>query len=887
MSSLTDLNNAANETLQFDDDRDPNVIFNIYLEQTQFEFTSIGTEFSVLFPLDILEIDNVAAANVRFRISVPSDYTVDFSSLAPNLSLSQTGTDYTISGITGLSDWLTLKSVTVGIPSDLEGQAAYTASILWNTLEGPQNYTWNVGVFRPVGLLAAEFDLDSTPGRTRTSGSFPFIVSDLEATLEPFYLDIPVQDIPYGMLTPIGRFTILGINPTISAPFDPVWTLNIEASNSNAIEQIRLLPQNQDPGFSFNSSTKVATIVGDTSTVNTILSNLIVDAAQFEQPFDLIYTLDNDVRPGIGSTRQRFIPISQSFIQPRRFNNTIVDGTAFTADTDLFEETEVVFQGLDPELNYSLTLSVPSGQGNLRWATNISPLVYSSRTQSITISGTISFIQARLQGNRIQHRSSNNIFDDLEITVTLNQGPFTLINSALIKVTPRFTVTGVDMNSNSNLISTLNIRHGGIAELNSQFTQTANAIFTVRPIIELDSNASVSISGGFKGDLSSDLTASSSLTVTARAQQAAEIQYEIFNENTLIRMPIQGSDLTYYIEELDEHIEPNIQTIDFNFVNPGIYNIRITADELPIRSFRAGNLSPSVIQSIANSRVCFKKWKTAGNLATSWNLNQAFARCNNIDELPQQIKVSGQQTSMISTFSSWNSPVSQDLSGWDISEVTVLSSTFNGVQQFNCDVNNWDTSSVLSLLNTFANGNFNQPIGNWNVSSVEGLNSTFEFNTQFDQPIGSWNTSNVVLMEKTFKGSRFNQDIGSWNVSNVIRMNEMFRDNVLFDNGGSNSINNWDVSNVTEMTFMFGSQLGGGAGQMRFNQYIGDWDVSNVTAMSAMFRNCFLFNQDLSTWTTGLTAQPNDFSTGANATFADNTNNLKPFLADGVTRINT
>jgi hypothetical protein len=54
-----------------------------------------------------------------------------------------------------------------------------------------------------------------------------------------------------------------------------------------------------------------------------------------------------------------------------------------------------------------------------------------------------------------------------------------------------------------------------------------------------------------------------------------------------------------------------------------------------------------------------------------------------------------------------------------------------------------------------------------------------------------------------------------------------------------------------------------------------------------MFRNASAFNQNLSGIITGLTAQPVDFSTGANATFADNANGLKPFLSDGVTQINT
>jgi surface protein len=72
-----------------------------------------------------------------------------------------------------------------------------------------------------------------------------------------------------------------------------------------------------------------------------------------------------------------------------------------------------------------------------------------------------------------------------------------------------------------------------------------------------------------------------------------------------------------------------------------------------------------------------------------------------------------------------------------------------------------------------------------------------------------------------------------------------------------------------------------------FNQDIGSWDMGSVTNAPTMFFNATAFNQDLSGIVTGMTAQPTLFSSGANATFANNANGLKPFLAGGVTQINT
>ena len=93
-------------------------------------------------------------------------------------------------------------------------------------------------------------------------------------------------------------------------------------------------------------------------------------------------------------------------------------------------------------------------------------------------------------------------------------------------------------------------------------------------------------------------------------------------------------------------------------------------------------------------------------------------------------------------------------------------------------------------------------------------------------------------------------------------------------------IGGWDVSSVTTMATMFGDATS-------FNQDIGSWNMGLVTSAPVMFFNAAAFNQNLSGIVTGMTLQPTLFSSGANATFANNANGLKPFLADGVTQINT
>jgi surface protein len=172
---------------------------------------------------------------------------------------------------------------------------------------------------------------------------------------------------------------------------------------------------------------------------------------------------------------------------------------------------------------------------------------------------------------------------------------------------------------------------------------------------------------------------------------------------------------------------------------------------------------------------------------------------------------------------------------------------------FNGAIGNWDTSAVTNMQSIFYGASaFNQDIGSWNTGAVTNISNMFRSATAFDQNIGSWNTSAVTNMQQMFDdASAFNQDIGAWNTSSAINMSYMFRSATAFD------------------------------------QNIGSWNTSAVTDMSYMFQSATAFNQDLSVWVTGLTAQPTLFSSGANATFANNANELKPYLSGGVTQINT
>jgi surface protein len=158
--------------------------------------------------------------------------------------------------------------------------------------------------------------------------------------------------------------------------------------------------------------------------------------------------------------------------------------------------------------------------------------------------------------------------------------------------------------------------------------------------------------------------------------------------------------------------------------------------------------------------------------------------------------------------------------------------------------------SVLFFIDAGVFSDFNQDISSWDVSNVSNMRRIFANCFRFNQPIGNWDVSHVFDMEGVFWDcDDFNQPIGDWDVSNVTDMRSVFYGAHAFNQ----PLNNWDVSNVTRMQFMFVSTYA-------FNQDISDWDVSSVTNMTQMFRSASAFNQDLSSWNIGNVSQCEDFA---------------------------
>ena len=164
------------------------------------------------------------------------------------------------------------------------------------------------------------------------------------------------------------------------------------------------------------------------------------------------------------------------------------------------------------------------------------------------------------------------------------------------------------------------------------------------------------------------------------------------------------------------------------------------------------------------------------------------------------------------------------------------------INNFNQNISTWDVSNVTDMRKLFWTARkFNQDISNWDVSNVKDMWGLFCVANEFNQDISNWDVSNVEIMVNIFtKASKFNFNIGNWDVSNVKDFRFAFSEleNVNLE------LPNLDVSSGTTFEYMFSSS--------EFTGDISNWTFGDDVTVNRMFQGT-TFDGNISNWTFGTT----------------------------------
>ena len=233
-----------------------------------------------------------------------------------------------------------------------------------------------------------------------------------------------------------------------------------------------------------------------------------------------------------------------------------------------------------------------------------------------------------------------------------------------------------------------------------------------------------------------------------------------------------------------------------------------------------------------------------GQLQFSVNTTNAFTSCTNLNlSTVSDIPDLSATTNLDFAFANCTSLTTiGNVNSWNTSSITSMIDTFASSTLFNDNISSWNTSSVVTMDSMFLSAtSFNQPLNTWNVSNVTNFVSMFSNATAFNQALNSWNVSNAQDVTGMFSyASTFNQNLSAWNVDNVTNFSGMFVSASSFNQPIFNIVG----SNAQNMSLMFNFATA-------FNQNISAWNVSNVTNFNNMFRNAVAFNQPIGSWNIG------------------------------------
>ena len=265
-----------------------------------------------------------------------------------------------------------------------------------------------------------------------------------------------------------------------------------------------------------------------------------------------------------------------------------------------------------------------------------------------------------------------------------------------------------------------------------------------------------------------------------------------------------------------------------------------------LEGFNASN-----VPSLANLFYGCKALKSVKGLE-KWNvtskttaMTNTFYECSSLTDINVIKDWRPKISSFSYTFYKTTSP-ELDLSGWDISGLTALTSAFA-----NCNIEKlilyWGdkTKNIKSFEATFNRATVKEIVGinTWNVSSATTMRNMFYSVPITEIDLSSWDVSSCTRMDSMFYGcSKLQKIIGleELNPVSVQNMQEFLKGCSSLT--GTYDLSGWDMSQKTNIAHMFG-----GAGGTLICK---GWDLSGVKSLSYIFSEGLQDYIDVTGWQT-------------------------------------
>ncbi|MEI7133128.1 BspA family leucine-rich repeat surface protein, partial [Mycoplasmopsis bovis] len=86
-----------------------------------------------------------------------------------------------------------------------------------------------------------------------------------------------------------------------------------------------------------------------------------------------------------------------------------------------------------------------------------------------------------------------------------------------------------------------------------------------------------------------------------------------------------------------------------------------------------------------------------------------------------------------------------------------------GATHFNQNISNWNTSNVTDMTSMFWGAtNFNQDLNSWNVEKVTSMQNMFSETKKFNSDLDKWQPKSIKSVFGMFANSMFNKSLKSW-----------------------------------------------------------------------------------------------------------------------------